>query len=150
MEKTLLIAVMAAMLAGVACGQRGSETVTSDERPAGPSDQAFSQTQSDEIAFAEGELLRVDDEKDMIWIRTSNGAEMQFSYTLTTDVVGAAESLEGLAKTTGQRLRVHYKPGVDKDLLTSDEINTAVKIEVNPSAAPSPSAPAANPSGPAY
>jgi hypothetical protein len=89
-----------------------------------------------QLQIAEGQLSRIDSENDFIWVKMSDGKEMQFSYTLMTDVEGADDDVEGLvddveALAKGTQVRVHYKPGIDKDVLSDDEINTAAKIEVD-------------------
>jgi hypothetical protein len=76
---------------------------------------------------AEGELARLDAENKLLWIKTADGMEKQFSYTDDTQVIGEADSVEGLSPASGHQLKVHFESegGLDK----------AVKIEVMPSQA---------------
>jgi hypothetical protein len=44
----------------------------------------------------------------MIWIRTADGIESTFSYSDLTLVAGADNTVEGLAKMNGSRVRIRY------------------------------------------
>jgi hypothetical protein len=85
------------------------------QNPSSPQDQPLLQT-------AEGSLIRVDTQKQMIWIKKLDGKEMQFSYSKETQVEGANNTVEGLTKMTETRLKVQYRP--------EGGINTAIRIEV--------------------
>jgi hypothetical protein len=76
---------------------------------------------------AEGELARLDAENKLLWIKTADGMEKQFSYTDETIVMGEADSVEGLSPASGHQLKVHFE--------SEGGLDTAVKIEVMPSQA---------------
>jgi len=76
--------------------------------------------QQEQPQFAEGELLSVDPQNQSISIKTSDGSEMQLSYTDATTVSGAADSVEALGGKSGSQVRVTF------DAAT----NTASSIEV--------------------
>jgi hypothetical protein len=130
MHRLLLIAPLLLSLAGVSCTERSRETTAAQD----VRDNAAEGTSS-ETWIAEGQLTRIDKDKDMVWLKKADGEEMQFSFTMTTDVEGAGEEVEGLVDdveslTPGSNLRIHYRPGRDEDVVGDDEVNTAVKIEV--------------------
>ncbi len=77
--------------------------------------------------MAEGKLSKVDTKLQQIWIKTQDGKEMQFSFNDDTKVEGAGGTVEGLAKMSGNDLKVHYRSAAGT--------NTAVKIEIRPSTA---------------
>jgi len=84
--------------------------------PAPPRDPAALRT-------AEGDLSKVDTEKQLIWIKSEDGKELQFSYSKQTEVQGAGDSVEGLAGLSGTHLKIQYE--------IVGGINNAVKIEVS-------------------
>jgi hypothetical protein len=73
----------------------------------------------------QGELFRVDDAKQLLWIKRSDGKEMEFTYTNQTQVTGGDNSIHGLAKMSGSQLQIQYQ--------TVGSTNQAVKIEISPS-----------------
>jgi hypothetical protein len=102
--------------------------------------QAQSQQSQDqaETKTAQGELLRVDAEKHMFWIKGADDKEMEFGYTDDTEVTGEAENVEGLSTEAGSRVSVEYR--------TEGENAVATKIAIQPEAdAVAPSAPAPSP-----
>jgi hypothetical protein len=120
-------------LVGVACSeQRQSDTMGGNRGEPNIAEPAPT-TQSQ---IAEGNVSRIDKKNDFIWVKTTDGKEMRFSYTLMTDVQGAANGVEGLvdnveALAPGTQVRIHYKPGIDTDVLSDDEVNQVSKIEVD-------------------
>jgi Cu/Ag efflux protein CusF len=75
---------------------------------------------------AEGELVSVDTDARKLTIKTSTGAELEFSYDASTTVVGAQEGAAGLATRTGSQVVIDYEQdGRDK---------RATRIEVKPAA----------------
>lgn len=76
------------------------------------------------LQTAAGELSRVAPESHSFWIKTADGSEMQFKYNDATEVTGAADSSEGLAKMSGNRVSVQFQKVAGE--------NVAAKIEVLP------------------
>lgn len=78
------------------------------------------------LQTAAGELSRVAPESKAFWIKAADGSEMQFKYTDATEVTGEADSAEGLANMSGNRVRVQFQELAGEKL--------AAKIEVLPRA----------------
>ena len=134
MHKIWAVAVLLTLIAGVGCADRQNDTLAGDNRPGLAGDDRYESQMETQIA--EGQLVRIDKDNDFIWVKTLSGDEMQFSYGMTTDVEGAGDEVEGLvddveALPQGTQVRVHYRPGVDEDILSDDDINSIVKIEVS-------------------
>lgn len=82
----------------------------------------------------EGELLRVDAETKLIWVR-AEGKEQQFRFSDDTEITGAGRNVEGLSTMTGTNVTVHYK--------VEGGANVATKIDIQaranqPAPAPAP------------
>jgi hypothetical protein len=82
------------------------------------------QQRAPDPAPVSGELISLDDQAKTLVIKTESGNEMKFSYTGTTEIVGADKGASGLATMSGTPVTVHYS--------THGTANTAVKIEVQP------------------
>lgn len=80
------------------------------------------QQRAPDPAPVSGELMSLDDQAKTLVIKTESGNEMKFSYTETTEIVGADKGVSGLATMSGTPVTVHYS--------THGTANTAVKIEV--------------------
>lgn len=76
------------------------------------------------LQTAAGELSRVAPESKAFWIKAVDGSEMQFKYTDATEVTGEADSAEGLANRSGNRVSVQFHE------LAGEKV--AAKIEVLP------------------
>ncbi len=77
---------------------------------------------------AEGELSKVDAQRQTISIRKSDGTEMQFSFNKDTPVEGAGKTVEGLANWSEKKLlTIHYQ--------VQGGANMASRIEVQDQAA---------------
>jgi len=126
MQKTLMMLLLIFGLPLIVCSQPPSDSTAQQKAP--PSSAAREKTpptpqQEQALQIAEGTLSRVDSQKQFIWIKTMDGNEMQFSYTNDTQVEGSGNTAEGLAKMSGNILRVHYRTEIGG-------IQTAVKIEI--------------------
>jgi hypothetical protein len=76
-----------------------------------------------EPSIAQGQLLKVDANAKTLAIRSTQGAQMQFSYTEDTKVVGADQGVAGLATMSGADVTIQFvKKGQD---------NVATQIEVH-------------------
>ena len=71
---------------------------------------------------AEGQLSKIDTQKQLLWIKTLEGKEMQFSYTKDTPVQGSNGTVEGLAAMSGTQLKIQFR--------SEGGVNTALSIEV--------------------
>jgi hypothetical protein len=103
MRKTLLFVPMLALFPWIAC----------NEQPASPTAQGgdyqeLPPAQAPALQAMEGMLTKVDPAGKMIWIRTADGIESRFSYSDLTLVAGADNTVEGLAKMNGSRVRIRY------------------------------------------
>ena len=75
-----------------------------------------------EPSIAQGQLLKVEATAKTIAIRSAQGAQMQFSYTEDTKVVGADQGVAGLATMSGADVTIQFvRKGQD---------NVAMQIEV--------------------
>jgi hypothetical protein len=70
----------------------------------------------------EGILTRVDPDIMRISIRTPDGSARSFSYSDSTLVTGSEDTIEGLGKSGGARIRISYTIG--------GQGNEAEKVEV--------------------
>ena len=71
-----------------------------------------------------GELVTVDVNAKTFAIKTSSEGEVKFSYTDTTEIIGAEKGASGLAATPGAEVTVHYD--------SHGTARVATKIEVRP------------------
>jgi hypothetical protein len=83
--------------------------------------------------IATGTLTKVDADKKTLSVKSADGAETTFSYDATTEITGDKKGEQGLATAEGSMVTVHYS--------TKDGKKVASKIDVQPSAAPSPAPP---------
>lgn len=72
----------------------------------------------------QGDLVRVNADSHMLYVRGSDQKEMEFSYSDKTEITGITETTEGLAGQTGRMVTVHYR--------AEGSSNIAVKVEVHP------------------
>src|SRR3990172_1105431 len=130
MRKFLATFVVLFGLPGIACSQQ-PDSSTAQQQSQPEQEEAYSQSAPAEhvavTEIAEGKLSKVDTQQQQIWIKTQDGKEMQFSFDKDTKVEGAEGTGEGMAKMSGNDLKVHYRSAAG--------VNTAVKIEVLPSTA---------------
>ena len=72
----------------------------------------------------EGELSRVDSQKQQLWVKKADGTEMQFSYANDTPIEGASGTAEGLSSMSdkGTQVKIEYE---DKG-----SVHTATKISI--------------------
>ena len=80
------------------------------------------QTRATEPTPVSGELVALDDKAKTLVIKTESGNEMKFSYTDTTEIIGADKGASGLATMSGTPVTVTYS--------VHGTANTATKIEV--------------------
>ena len=71
-----------------------------------------------------GEIVSLDDKAKTLTVKTGPDKEMTFSYTDTTEIIGADKGASGLATMSGASVVVHYD--------THGTANVATKIEVTP------------------
>jgi hypothetical protein len=71
-----------------------------------------------------GELVTVDVNAKTFAIKTASEGEVKFSYTDTTEIVGADKGASGLAATPGAEVTVHYD--------SHGTARVATRIEVRP------------------
>ena len=97
------------------------------QNPANSKQASPSAPKQDVALSAEGEMSRIDSQKQLLWIKTADGTEMQFSYTKDTPVVGGSNSVEGLNDLSGKgtHVKVQYE---DKGVA-----HNATRIEIQPS-----------------
>jgi len=78
--------------------------------------------QAKDPAPVSGELLSLDPQAKTLTIATAAGNEMKFSYSDSTEIVGADKGVAGLATKSGSTVTVHYS--------SHGTAHTATKIEV--------------------
>ena len=118
MRRTFVgLAAMAAMLLVLA-----APTTALAQTPQ-PNDQAQAQQLRSPV---EGDLVSVDPEAKKITIKPTDGANLVFMYTDTTEISGAQKDAAGLATLKEGRVTVHFT----EDART--KAKTATKIVVQP------------------
>lgn len=125
MRKTLVLLIVLFGVSGVARSQQQSGSKTQESKPPSASAQENKvppAAQEPAQQVAEGALSKVDEQKQLIWIKTQDGKEMQFVYSKDTQVEGAGATVEGLASMPASDLKVYYR--------TEGGINIATRIEV--------------------
>ena len=96
---------------------------------AGTAAQPFAQEQQQQakpktLEPVTGELLSLNTDTRTLVIKTTGDAEMKFSYSEETEIVGADKGAAGLATTAGATVTVTYQ--------VHGTANVATKIEVQP------------------
>ena len=128
MRKLWVMLFILSAFPGIACSEQAGNPTAQEQQP--PSQPGYSTPapaqQEAALQEAEGALSKVDSQMKLIWIKTSDGKEMQFDYNMDTHVEGA-ETVEGLAKMSGNNVRVRFR--------AEDKGNVAVHIEVLPRSA---------------
>ena len=74
------------------------------------------------LQTAAGELAKVDPGSMSLWIKAADGKEMQFKYTDSTQVTGAADSPAGLASKGGSRVSVTFQKVGDANITSKIEV----------------------------
>jgi hypothetical protein len=119
MRIKLLTLSMLVVLAGSAwSAQNSSPSQNSQQKQpnqVAPAQEAAPQT-------AVGQLSKIDTQKQLLWIKTMEGQEMQFSYTKDTPIQGSNGTVEGLAAMSGTQLKVQFR--------SEGGVNHAISIEV--------------------
>jgi hypothetical protein len=69
-----------------------------------------------------GELVRVDTTAKTISVRPEKGEPMIFTYTDATKVIGAGDSVAGLATMSGTSVTVHYSKVQQNNVASQIEI----------------------------
>ncbi|MBI4458666.1 MAG: hypothetical protein HY648_01240 [Acidobacteria bacterium] len=125
MRKFLIMLLMLG-LPGIACTQQSEEQrivqEQQEEQPLTAQDEATTPRESD-MLIAEGSLSRVDSDGKFLWIKTSDGKELQFSYDDDTEMV-EGETVEGLANKSGSELKVHYRVEGGNNIATRIEVGS--------------------------
>ncbi len=70
----------------------------------------------------QGELVKVDTDKQTFTIKLENGEEIQFQYDSNTKVEGRENGVQGLSTESGSHLTVHYTERSGKRMATRIEI----------------------------
>ena len=123
----MMMLLMVAGLPWLACNRQQSlekDQTAQEQDPMVAQEQQLPSATPQEavLQVAEGDVTKVDDLEHLIWIKTSEGKEMKFSFSKDTLVEGAGNTVEGLAKMSGNHLTIHYK--------TEGDVNLAYRIEV--------------------
>lgn len=88
--------------------------------------------------MVQGELVRVDADKQMLWIEGADGKEIQFRYTAATEVSGEAQNVEGLATKTGTRVTVEFRVEGSEAIATKIVIHAQEQSQPSPQPGPAP------------
>ncbi len=75
-----------------------------------------------ESHMMQGELVKVDTDKQTFTVKQENGEEILFQYDANTKVEGRENGVQGLSAESGSHLTVHYTERAGKRLATSIEI----------------------------
>jgi len=85
-----------------------------------------SQTQDQEKSVM-GDLKRIDSDAKKLIVTTSEGSDMEFLYDDQTEIVGAQGTIEGLAASTGTKVKVFYKEDNGQNKATRVKVKDAQK-----------------------
>jgi hypothetical protein len=118
MQNTLKRAGLAIMLVGLV----GVAPSIAQQSPAPPVPREPEQQRAKDPAPVSGELVSLDAKARTLVVKTESGNQMTFSYTDTTEILGADKGASGLATMNGSSVTVHYS--------VHGTANTATKIEV--------------------
>lgn len=120
--------------------EQGAPPVVSEESQSAQDQNAPSAGQQEtDLQIAEGDLSKVDAQRQLFWIKKSDGEEMQFLFNNETQVEGADKTVEGLASKSGSHLIVHYKAEGATNMASRIEVQAqAVPEEQSPSSTPTP------------
>src|SRR5688500_17597057 len=88
MPTIYLISMLLLALSGLACSTDRQDQMTGENRTEPVADNRSPTGAMGEVQIAEGQLLRTDAKEDFIWVKTTDGREMKFSYTMMTEVEG--------------------------------------------------------------
>lgn len=91
-----------------------------------PADPNAPQARAQSPAPIVGDLVRVDADAKLLVVKPAQGADIEFTYTDKTEVVGAKDGAAGLATMKEGRVTVHFT----EDAKT--KAKTATKIEIAP------------------
>jgi hypothetical protein len=114
---TVLPLAFLLILFASACQQDSPQVM--DEGQAGAEGMEIWETS---VRTAEGDLLRVDPNAEVLAILTDAGREMEFMYDGWTEIIGADEGMQGLYTGTGARVKVEYEAGFTANRATRIEI----------------------------
>lgn len=103
-----LIVVFACFFIGLTVACQRQETAEMSEQDMYPSEW---ESEEKVLNTAEGELVRVDPDREILVIRTAAGEEVEFKYDEMTLILGAGEGIEGLLTRTGTHVTVEYESG---------------------------------------
>ena len=112
-----MLSVLAALMLLVGTAQ----LFASQEQPQQPQQPQQRPT----MQTVQGELGNVDVDKKTLTVKTSAGADMVFSYTEDTEVIGAQQGVAGLATKAGSPVVVHYTSSGDSKIAKKIEVKTA-------------------------
>ena len=74
----------------------------------------------------QGDIVRVDADAKLLVVKPAEGADVEFTYNDSTEIVGAQEGAAGLATMKAGKVTVHYTEAGEK------KVKTATKIEIQP------------------
>ncbi len=74
-----------------------------------------------------GELKSINADAKTLVVTTSEGSDMEFLYTESTEIVGAQGTVEGLSGSTGSKVKVFYKSEEGKNTATRIKVKDAMK-----------------------
>jgi hypothetical protein len=119
MQNTFKRAGLALMLIGFI----GVAPAVAQQSPVPPAPREPEQQRAKDPAPVTGELVSLDAKARTLVVKTDTGNEMTFSYSDTTEIIGADKGASGLATMNGSTVTVHYS--------VHGTANTATKIEVS-------------------
>ena len=126
-SRALLTTALACSLSGASMAAQDRPTNPQDRPAPSVQDRTGQDNQAPQMSRVSGQLVSVDAKAKMFTIRTAAGADIVFSYTDDTKVLGGDEGVNGLATQSGTDVIVNYtKKGQE---------NVAAQIELQKSKA---------------
>src|SRR5262249_40593976 len=97
-SRWLVLLVIATAFASNACAAPPSQARTGEVR----------QTPQQSAMVFQGSLVQVNTDTKMLTVKDAENKEMTFAYSEGTEIVGAGNSVQGLAGKSGERVKVSY------------------------------------------
>jgi hypothetical protein len=85
---------------------------------------SVSYAKSAEMTMLKGELISVNPDAHMLTVKDSQGNVVEFTFTSSTEISGAGETIEGLAGKTGTSVTVHYREESGKKIATKVDVQS--------------------------
>lgn len=124
MKRTLMI--LALLAAGTGLSATAQETTTNSSATERGLD-GTTPRQRDAALTMEGEITRMDEQKNLFWLQMPDGREMQFSFAEDTPIIGSPAATQDLRNKPekGMNVKVEYDNVGGSNVVTKIQIQPA-------------------------